>query len=556
MAEARRWLETLGPAVVEQGPPTPGLVVELARGLRVAEGAFRPPAAGAASTIVPPGAAAWSTPEGWGLATDALGVHDVYWRQGSGWAAVSTSAVALGLLEWSGPDDDALGVTALVGHPVGSGTAVAQVVRLRPGEVCEIRAGRASITGGTPALPPAGRSWLTDDRAVRRTGAEALRGIVGEALEDAGEVVLELSGGLDSRVLLAAIPPDRRAGLTAVTLGPPDSPDALIASEIARRWKLEHRLIDLRGLAELSADEAEALATTVGARLDWSGNPVALAVLAWAEAQIADDRPRLSGQNGEFARGFYYALLPRWTPNTRRTVDALGRWRVFANDRVDPDVLAPALTRRAEETALAELRHLVPAGNFLAATDELYLTLRMTRWLGPAYTLASRSRVVHAPFLDGRYLTWARSLHPSRRRDSRALAGVLAELDPELASLPLASGASPSTLAAGGLRSKGSAIPRTGRKVAAKVRQRVRPRPRSAEGARALAELVRTAWSARDGALDAAATSPLVRPEVVREIARGRRPADPTTVGFLVALEHLGRTSGDAAREPAVSRPA
>ena len=257
---------------------------------------------------------------------------------------------------------------------------------------------------------------------------------------------------------------------------------------------------------------------------------------AWPTIDLAS-----RAENGEFGRGFYYALLPRWTPNVAASVRALGRWRVFANDRVDDELLRPEARARGENEATAALRRLVPRGPFLASTDELYLNMRMTRWLGPAYTIASRSRVVLAPFLDDRYLSWVRSVSPTRRRGSRALAAVLHELDSGLSSLPLAGGPEPRVVAEGGLRATRATIPGFRRKLVAKACQRVRPVSRAPAGAAALAGLVQLAWAQRSNALEAAAASPLVRPEIVSAIARGIRPASASTVGFLLALEELER---------------
>jgi hypothetical protein len=342
-------------------------------------------------------------------------------------------------------------------------------------------------------------------------------------------------------VLLATSPRTARRRLAAVTLGAPDSPDVTIAQEIAARSRVAHRVIDLRGIAELEPGAAEHLAIGAGRRADWAGNPVALAVLAWAESHIGDDRPRLSGQNGEFCRGFYYGLLPGWLPNKPASVDALARWRVLANDRVDADLLRNDARVEAEAAALQAIRRLVPRGELLAATDELYLAMRMARWLGPVYTLAVRSRTVMAPFLDDRYLGWVRSTSPTLRRGSRALAGVLAELDPELAEIPLAGGPAPSLLASGRLRNAGATARRDAGKTMRKARQRIRPVSRAPDGASVLAQLIQRAWASRGDALESAAESPLVRPETVEEIRRGRRPASPATVGFLLALDSLER---------------
>ena len=271
-------------------------MVVLSNGLRTPTGPFVAPDGAAAAEIVPPGAVAWTTPDGWFATSDAVGIHHVYWRQGHGWAAISTSAVALGRLGASGPDHDALGVAAFAGHALESATVVSGVRLLQSGELCRLSEGRVNVLCVAPQPAPSGEGWIDEMATIRRTGAEVVRSIVDDVLLAASSPVLELSGGLDSRLLLAAIPREQRRGLEAFTLGHPGSADALVAVEIARRTGLDHRCIDTSALANIPADEAEALVVSAGRESDWSGNAVALGVLRWAESRVADERPRLSAR--------------------------------------------------------------------------------------------------------------------------------------------------------------------------------------------------------------------------------------------------------------------
>src|SRR5690606_28970946 len=146
--------------------------------------------------------------------------------------------------------------------------------------------------------------------------------------------------GLDSRMVLAAIPAGMRRGMLAVTVGPEHGDDQRIAAQLARRYGLDHRRVTHEGLIGLEPEQSLQLACAAAAARDCTGNPTALAVLDWQERSF-EQRPRLTGQNGEFARGFYYAGQRAHAATTERLVDALARWRAFTNDAVDASLFVP-----------------------------------------------------------------------------------------------------------------------------------------------------------------------------------------------------------------------
>jgi Asparagine synthase len=74
------------------------------------------------------------------------------------------------------------------------------------------------------------------------------------------DVRLELSGGLDSRMVLAAVPPERRKRLTAFTIVAEGSRDAHVAGELARRYGMGCELVNVTDLAKLDPAQAHELA--------------------------------------------------------------------------------------------------------------------------------------------------------------------------------------------------------------------------------------------------------------------------------------------------------
>ena len=83
--------------------------------------------------------------------TDQLGIRQLYWYQGDGWAGLSTSSQALSWCAQAGLAHDAIAVRAFLGFHLGSDTPFAGVAAL-PG--ARYARWRAASCGG-PSMPPA-----------------------------------------------------------------------------------------------------------------------------------------------------------------------------------------------------------------------------------------------------------------------------------------------------------------------------------------------------------------------------------------------------------------
>jgi hypothetical protein len=165
------------------------------------------------------------------------------------------------------------------------------------------------------------------------------------------------------------------------------------------------------------------LADTAGRRRDYSGNCVSLGVLDWVEPR-AGTQARFSGQNGELARGFYYPFQPASPRTTGTLARALVRWRLMANERASGGLFTAEATaagvRRAIQTTVALLER--PGGDWLTATDVLYLDWRMQRWVGTDWSAAEQTRPILAPFFHAPYIEWALGAPPRAKRASKLLA--------------------------------------------------------------------------------------------------------------------------------------
>ncbi len=468
------------------------------------------------------------------LACDDVGLKHLYVTQGRGWAAASTSALVLGAIAGAEPDAASWAAQALLGFSAGTRTVAAGVERVPAGHEAHLGDGRVRLVArsGTPAR---GRA---DD------GPQVLREVVGELLEAHPNLGLELSGGLDSRVLLAALPRARRPGRTAMTIGSEHDPDVRVAEDLARRQGLDHHVLPPPDASGLEPSAALAAALASGRRREHAGDALAAWVLDDVESR-APSGPRLTGVNGEFARGFYYPATPRHGPVTGRRVARLARWRMFTNHRAagwlfDESWLASQQRALMEQITCRLGESGLP---WRPATDEYYLRERIPNWAGPGYSHAATQRLVVAPFTSPAFLAWARATPPHRRAESQALATLLASLDPELAALPLADGTTPVELARGTATARSV---RVGRRLAAKARQRLRDERRSPTGAATLVPSVCRALR-DDAVLAELAEVDFLTAEGLERFAAGEVPVDQPTVSFLVNLlgtrRHLAATS-------------
>lgn len=487
--------------------------------------------------VLPPfAAAAYQPGSGLTVAADPLGYRHVYHREDDGWTAVSTSARALAACRPSGIDRRAVGTQTLLGWHVGLDTPFAKVRKLPPGATITLRAGELRMDAPRTAVRTERREL---DDAVAEA-ADVLRGHVHAVLEDHPDIVLQLTGGQDSRVLLGAIEPARRRGMEVMTLASPGNPDAEIAAALARRFGMHHRTIDLDGLEGLDPHEAHALAVAAAARLDCSANPIALASVAWAEAQL-DQRPRLAGLGGEVARGFYYLGPYRDMPVTLSRVRRLAEWRMFTNEAVPAGVLDPRFVSRTRSDTLELLFETFTghSASWFEATDEFYLMERMHRWSGVLASTTALDRITINPMLDDRFLTIARSLHPRDKQNSLFLSRLSCALDEELSSIPLDGRPAPQVFARPGLANRARLAASTANKVVGKARQRLSGVGRPPAGAAVITPKIAEYYRGTSTALDGVRELGVFRTEWLDDVVRGTCQPDPASTAMLVNLEVL-----------------
>jgi hypothetical protein len=275
------------------------------------------------------------------------------------------------------------GVRAYATHAVAAAIMAGLPLRVDAAAIPEFIAfdfvgGERTLIDGVRAV---GSAMVIDDRGERSYWPAAERweakppgdpdSILIESLCDRvgnRSVALPLTGGLDSRVIAAALG-DVHAEMRAFTWGHPDWPDAVGAREAAAALGIEHECIDT-----VLATGDECL-RSLDREARWSDGVSALA----ASARVWPDRGEViaSGMGGEIGRAFYYnawsALLTPH-PSADRLVRQLGaRGRLHGANEKAQLAAEGSVRGWVEEAAASGARD-------WRLLDVLYAEQRVRRW--------------------------------------------------------------------------------------------------------------------------------------------------------------------------------
>ena len=469
------------------------------------------------------------------LLTDACGLGHVYVRSGRAWTAGSSSSLALALLDVVDLDREAVQSFALTGNYDGTRTPFRDVVKVPNGHRALLSRGGVTMERyiEEELAPPRG-----SDTDLVRQGVDVLRGLVEAACSAHDEPpTLELSGGIDSRGLLAAMTEERRRSARMLTLGTPGSPDWVVARDIAAGLRLQHQFIDLRELSSLDPGASWALVERSAFRHDASSSAIAAGVLDWVESQV-DQGPRFNGINGEYARGRFYAAQ-RSGLLTEDRVRRLARWRIFANDAADPWLFGDEAVEQARVRTIERLQEEFASygSDWLRATDDHFLYGRMQRWCGIDFSASGRERALLAPYFCSPFLVWARRLDEGQKRSSRLFSSVIEAMDPDLAGIPLVTGFSPKDLARPRTSTRIRQAGQSARRIGRKVRQRVAPGTDTPPvGAAALSRQVLAHWVAEPNILEPLARTNWLDPGALEAVVSERRTPSTASVALVSDL--------------------
>lgn len=246
-----------------------------------------------------------------------------------------------------------------------------------------------------------------DDEAVY----EVLRDQVANAARNGA--AFEFTGGLDSRLLVtmaldAGVKPD-----FVFTVGPPDFPDVVNATNLAAQCGLRHIRLEPRVTPDNIWEQTQAI-------VRGGGYVVNAASFAWLPQTLSPlegkRTAQVSGLAGGSAGSVYYTpfdplvekagLLNAWM-KTRMVRTWLGVDRVWMS-KASRDLKAQALSE-AREVLLGY------DGSWREKTDDFYRDNRVRNWAFPIVRASSTLYDVVAPFLHEDYIEWACRLTPQRK---------------------------------------------------------------------------------------------------------------------------------------------
>jgi asparagine synthase (glutamine-hydrolysing) len=261
------------------------------------------------------------------LITDRYGLRHLYWtrrRNGVAWASEVKAFLALPEFK-PRIDRGSVGEFFSFGYLLGNRTWLEDVALLPPGSTFgfDLRKDEIQIRNywswsNITLLP-----GKTDTREMIEELGRLFNAAIKRQCESPEPVGVSLSGGLDSRAILAAAP-DHESGrpIHAVTMGSRRCDDVRIAAQVARVKGIRHHVVELTAANWLSGRIPGVWYT------DGQSNLLHMHALVSVEEQRAHSRINLNGFLGDAVLGGSYLHDPRWSV----TEKADNRGRRFINE--------------------------------------------------------------------------------------------------------------------------------------------------------------------------------------------------------------------------------
>jgi hypothetical protein len=324
------------------------------------------------------------------VVADPLAFNATYYGEDGDMFVVSSHAslVARALTQQSTlPRRDSLGVCwlAYTGSWIGLRTGYERVRLLPPGSLVKVSPASACIERDPAPWTPTDAISSLSQRELIELARKSIADTVWSVLKlDAAEHTLDLSGGRDSRLVLAVILSEGLADRFRFrTIGPPDLPDVRIATELSRMFDLSYTA------GFLNPPHTRSYAERVREFVAATGGMVSFWDLRASEGPSG--RVRVTGLAGEMLRG--HALHTFSLDALVAYPDKMG-WGSLG-------LLSPDAARRMREMALEALLD-DPSGNATPPTllDTYYFNeTRFTR-LGPCAGLNADPHIVPLYSLD------------------------------------------------------------------------------------------------------------------------------------------------------------
>jgi asparagine synthase (glutamine-hydrolysing) len=357
------------------------------------------------------------------LLCDRYGLHALHWTAHDGVFAFASEAKALLAFPGIGSELDPQGVAALLllGEQFSDRTLLARV-KVAPA------ASVLRSSGGAPQI----ETWwrihyrcsvapAQEEEAAREAG-RLFRRAVDRQTAGASRIAVPLSGGLDSRICLAAVPEERRPAVTSFTWGDPGCLDRAFARAVSRRCAIRHRDLDYRYETLVHGAARGAWIT------DGAAGATDFHILSYVDDLAAEGDVVLNGFAGDALLGgnFHWRRV-RSLPRSRLALGTFAKRNdCVPVDEADRCLLGPARDAaralpRAFEAAFQAHEQEDPLGTL----DAFLLDSRVRRWTSFGTQLLRSRLVSRAPFYDNDFFDLVATVPPDSRTEHRFYRKVL-----------------------------------------------------------------------------------------------------------------------------------
>jgi hypothetical protein len=251
--------------------------------------------------------------------------------------------------------------------------------------------------------------------------------------KSAGRVAIELTSGVDSRLLLACCAASGVLPHCSFTIGNASDDDVLVAKSLSAALGIEHHRIDLDIDTTQIVEDARAFACGS----EWLANASSYSWLPSVFRQLDNIRDsQVTGAGGEIAGDFYstpldslYSCLPIavWIRSRLEIPGSLAR-KLFKGNLID---LA------CNQAVKCFPSYMSNKSSFRTAQNIFYYEQRVQNWALPVLRASARWYRVIAPYMTKEYKQWAFTAHSHKYlKGRRAQIEVTRRLCPALAVVP------------------------------------------------------------------------------------------------------------------------
>jgi len=375
------------------------------------------------------------------IANDRLGLHPLYYtaRPNEFWFASGVRS----LLALPGApnrvDKVAMIQFLTFDHMLGKRTLLEEVHLLPQASVVVVQDGGVVMDQYWAPIYPTHYQLCQEEEWMERL-LDHLRKAVRRQAYDNLPGALLLSGGLDSRVLLALLSEDYpKNQFNTYTFGLPDSDDARFAAETAKKVGGQHQFF------QMPPDWLVRLAEKSVRLTDGLGNIVNLHALATLEEETQTAKVLFKGFLGDAMMGFAQRQQHWATYDDDTRIQA--HWQVHKDQGVitfDLPEHKKLLTREFQQdigsAVLDTYRQGMDESGSLMLSDQRLVfdfRQRVPRMTINGVEVARSRAVVRLPFADNDLVDFVISIPPGLRYDRRLMRNTFMRYFPELAKIPL-----------------------------------------------------------------------------------------------------------------------